>query len=48
MGTIKPSGGDGEHRLYIVIYSVQKKILVVSEGGLTGFTIYRGEKGKRE
>ena len=26
-------GGGGQHRLYIVIYSVQKKNLAVSEGG---------------
>jgi len=31
-------GGGGQHRLYIVIYSVQKKNLAVSEGGgLAGF-----------
>ena len=34
-GTIKTVGGwrGGQHRLYIVIYSVQKKKLAVSEGG---------------
>jgi len=26
-------GGGGQHRLYIVIYFVQKKNLAVSEGG---------------
>jgi len=26
-------GGGGQHRLYIVIYSVQKKNLAASEGG---------------
>ena len=31
-------GGGGQNRLYIVIYSVQKKNLAVSEGGgLVGF-----------
>ena len=38
IGTIKSAGGGGQHRLYKVIYSVQKKKLEVSEGdgGLTG------------
>ena len=38
IGTLKTDGGGGQHRLYIVIYSVQKKSLAVSEGGgLAGF-----------
>ena len=32
-GTLKTDGGGAQHRLYIVIYSVQKKNLAVSEGG---------------
>ena len=38
IGTLKTDGGGGQHRLYILIYSVQKKNLAVSEGGgLAGF-----------
>ena len=37
IGTIKPADGGGQRRLYIVLNSVQKKKLAVSEGGdLTG------------
>ena len=37
-------GDGGQHRLYIVIYSVQKKKLAVSEGGslMRKFTLYQG------
>ena len=38
IGTLKTVGGGGQHRLYIVIYCVQKKNLAVSEcGGLARF-----------
>jgi len=30
--TIKPDGGGGQYRLYIVIFFIQKKTLAVSEG----------------